>query len=282
MNVYLFHLRLAIQFKQYDIYHNESQVKLQIYDNCIRRGIVPDLLAEKEDYFAKICFMDANAILLCYSPENISSFQSLNEWISLIGKHATQDVVLYIVALKADILPSLFHNQNPQSYVHPKEGEKYAYSRRLPFYQVSSLNSEGIDELFSSLLKDIEEPSKFFEKKIQTEKINEQKLINFSHNDEANYKYGIEVLDRIVPDMVNSVIGSSYVISSAKNNAFSSSSIDYPNLYNSGTLDPGFLERTRSQFSNKKKSIGGSGKKISFVKNDIRDLKDDDIEILFE
>ena len=149
----------------------------------------------------------------------------------------------------------------------------------MPFYQVSSLDSEGIDELFSSLLRDIEEPFKYLEKKIQPIEGNNAKLIEFSHN-ETNDEYGMEALNRIVPDMVDSVIGSSYAIFSGKKKSFSNS-IEYPSPHKSGTVDPAFLERVRSQFSNKKSSIRESGTKISFVKHDIRDIIDDD-PVIFE
>ena len=213
---------------------------------------------------------------MCYSPENTSSFENLKEWLVLIAKHAAQDVVLYLVALKADLLPSLLYSNNIQNYINPIEGKAYAKHINLPFYQVSSLNSDGINELFSSLLRDIEEIPKFSLKNIQNILEKDQKLNGFSENSRHD---GIQNFNRILPDIADNLNINSNILNSAEKKVFSSGSVDTPSPYKRDSFDPVLLVRMKSQFSNQTSVTGGSGKKVYFVKHDIRDVIDNnDIE----
>jgi GTPase SAR1 family protein len=152
-----FPFRIPTEYKLHDVLVNNKKHRLMIYDSCTRKGINPALDLQKEQYFSKVCFSDARAILLCYSPDIPSSYINLNQWLQLITPKAPSNIIIYILALKSDLNQPNPFPINSTSQVDSMEAKKYAESLNLPFFEISALTGQGTKELFASIIKDIED-----------------------------------------------------------------------------------------------------------------------------
>jgi len=153
-----FEFRIPTESMLHDVTINNKKYQLIIYDSCTRKSINPSLDTQQEQYFAKVCFSEARAILLCYSPDVPGSFQNLGSWLKLITEKISSNVVIYILQLKTDLKP--VPNPFPghmQNMADPNEGKRYAESLGLPFFEVSALTGGGIKELFNSIIKDVDD-----------------------------------------------------------------------------------------------------------------------------
>eukprot|EP01125_Pyxidicula_operculata_P004641 TRINITY_DN1745_c0_g1_i1.p1 TRINITY_DN1745_c0_g1~~TRINITY_DN1745_c0_g1_i1.p1 ORF type:complete len:126 (-),score=14.32 TRINITY_DN1745_c0_g1_i1:115-492(-) len=87
-------------------------------------------------------YRGSQAILIVYDITNRVSFDNVTEWLNEIAKHASDDVLKILVGSKSDL--------DENRSVSYEEGQKFADSHGMPFYEISSKMNTNIDEIFEN------------------------------------------------------------------------------------------------------------------------------------
>ena len=88
------------------------------------------------------CFIDLNAILLCYDVTNSKSFDNLKVWMKEIKEHVDHINVM-VVGLKTD--------KKQNRVVKERDVAAFAKEHRLVFKECSSKAGENVKEIISEL-----------------------------------------------------------------------------------------------------------------------------------
>lgn len=89
----------------------------------------------------------ADAIIVVYEVTSRSSFEKVSNWVSSANemKNKARNVNLILVGNKIDL--------ERERRVSKEEGEKFATSLDVPFFEVSAKDNKNIDELFEFLIQ---------------------------------------------------------------------------------------------------------------------------------
>eukprot|EP00826_Nyctotherus_ovalis_P054798 TRINITY_DN7208_c0_g1_i5.p1 TRINITY_DN7208_c0_g1~~TRINITY_DN7208_c0_g1_i5.p1 ORF type:complete len:231 (-),score=65.21 TRINITY_DN7208_c0_g1_i5:124-816(-) len=119
----------ALDYPEYDM-----TVRFQIWDT-----------AGQERYrgLALMHYRDADAALLVYDISNRGSFEDLSEWLKELNDKAPKEILMYIVANKADLVEN--------EAVTLEEGRKFAEEHNATFKMTSAKDNTGIKDVFSSI-----------------------------------------------------------------------------------------------------------------------------------
>ena len=111
---------------------------------------------EKYRSITNLFINGSNIVILVYSIDSKSSFESLDFWYNSVKeKLERQNFILSIVGNKGDL------TENEQ--VSEEEGKKFAKERNAKFYLVSAKEDpNGINNLFDSLMDEFIEISKLY------------------------------------------------------------------------------------------------------------------------
>ena len=115
---------------------NEKNVQLDIWDT-----------AGQEQYrsLGKHFYKDAFIVCLVYDITSYDSFSDLKKWFSDLKEFGEKYTITAVVGNKSDC----FENEE----VKEEEARTFAKNMESSFFLVSAKNGDGIEELFSSLVK---------------------------------------------------------------------------------------------------------------------------------
>lgn len=88
-------------------------------------------------------YRNADAILLCYSVDDATSFEDVEGHMQE-GSRYSQRSAKFVVATKSDV-------EDPA--VSDQDGEEFAKSKDMPFFKTSAKTGEGVEELFTAVAK---------------------------------------------------------------------------------------------------------------------------------
>ncbi|OHS94076.1 Ras-related protein Rab-21 [Tritrichomonas foetus] len=129
---------IGCQFHEVPININNETVALKVWDTAgqeVYRSIVP------------VYVRDAAAAILVYDITDLSSFQSLDQWRSLLLEEQTGNVALHVVCNKIDLVDD--------AKVDEKVALQFADKIGASFFKVSAIEGKGISELFTEVAKSI-------------------------------------------------------------------------------------------------------------------------------
>ena len=90
-------------------------------------------------------YRGANAIIIVFDLSDKKSFINITEWLKQIGKHAKENVFMFLVGNKSDLL-----DERKVTY---EEAKQYADEHELPYIETSAKEGININELFDSSIK---------------------------------------------------------------------------------------------------------------------------------
>ena len=85
--------------------------------------------------------------ILVYDIAKVTSFQSLDKWISELKEHTEPDLCVIIVGNKCDL--------KHLRIVETKRGHQYALDQEMLFMETSALDSTNVNEAFEELVQHI-------------------------------------------------------------------------------------------------------------------------------
>lgn len=113
---------------------NNKKLKIQLWDTA------------GQERFASLIqsiYRNTKCVIFCFDITNISTFNNLNFWIEKSKDFLDDDCVKCIVGTKKDL-----KNERKIKYI---DGMEYAAKNNMVYYEVSSKNNDGINNLFNSL-----------------------------------------------------------------------------------------------------------------------------------
>ena len=116
---------LGFDYQDFIIKVNYKKILLQTWDTCGQ---------EKFNSLVNIFYKRANLILLVYSIDDKSSFNSINFWLKEIHQKATEDVRLMLIGNKNDLKES--------REVSFEEGKNYADNNGFDYFCETSAKNE--------------------------------------------------------------------------------------------------------------------------------------------
>lgn len=129
---------IGIDFKIKRIVIDNKRYKLQIWDTAGQ---------ERFRTITTNYYRGAMGIIIAYDVTNHMSFESVNRWVGNIRENMYQDkpVVCVLVGNKTDL----------ERVISRERGEELARQNNIKFFECSSKNNIGINEIFESLTRDI-------------------------------------------------------------------------------------------------------------------------------
>lgn len=122
---------IGVDFKIKTINYKEKNFKFQIWDTA------------GQDRFRTITssyYRGANAIILCYDITDKITFINLEKWLEEVERFAITKPLLILCGTKTDL--------NLKREVSFEEGQTYAETKKMHFFETSSKNNLNIKEIF--------------------------------------------------------------------------------------------------------------------------------------
>jgi len=121
----------GIDFDKQSVMVEQKKVGLEIWDTAgDERTRVPTTF-----------YQDCKGVLAVYDVSNRESFENLDKWISDAEKFAKGADAKWLIGNKTD----------STRVVSIKEGQEFAKSKGMEFYEVSAKTSDNVDELFQNI-----------------------------------------------------------------------------------------------------------------------------------
>ena len=119
--------------------NSEDRIKYEIWDT-----------AGQEIYrsLTSFYYKDASAAILAYDITQVDSYESLKFWVEELKKNDKGNIVLAIVANKADLKES--------EVVDPVVAKKFAQSVGGFYIRTSAKTSDGVEELFVNIASELD------------------------------------------------------------------------------------------------------------------------------
>lgn len=127
-------------FKRKVFSFGKSAIQLKLWDSV--SGI--DNISKNEPFFKYI-----DLILLCLSPDKVSSLESLSRWNSIFDEYFNSNVLVYVVLTKSDIPKWSFSIEDLELVL--------IQNKLTELFDVSCETNRGINELVLRILQDLEE-----------------------------------------------------------------------------------------------------------------------------
>ena len=121
-------------------FEDKRKIKVQIWDTA------------GEDRFRAITrnyYRGANGIILMYDVTDQKSFEHIRDWVEKIKEDAVEEIIIYLVGNKIDL--------NNKRIITNEEGKKLAAEYNIKYYETSVKNSIGVEEVFLSLIKEMDD-----------------------------------------------------------------------------------------------------------------------------
>jgi small GTP-binding protein len=117
---------------------NGKKLKIQIWDT-----------AGQERFLSLVqsTYKNTKCVIYCFDITNISSFNNLNYWINNSSSYLDEDCIKCIVGTKKDL-----ENNREVNYI---DALNFAAKNNMIYYEISSKNNEGINDLFNNLNNEV-------------------------------------------------------------------------------------------------------------------------------
>ena len=130
---------IGVEFGAFIIKLDEKILKLQIWDT-----------AGQESFrsVTRIFYKGANVVFLCFDLTREDTFNNLRKWLSDVRQHASEDIVVYLIGSKQDLVEQReVDKETAQAFVTENGIEKY--------FETSSVTGFNVEEVFSMAAKDM-------------------------------------------------------------------------------------------------------------------------------
>lgn len=129
---------IGIDFKIRTVDLDGKRAKFQVWDTAGQ---------ERFKTITTAYYRSAMGFLLVYDVCDEKSFNDIREWRQNIQDHARDNVQIILVGNKKDL--------EAERRVSPEQGQALATELGLPFVEVSAKTSEGVDQAFLTLARNI-------------------------------------------------------------------------------------------------------------------------------
>ena len=128
---------IGVDFKIKTMNYKDKTFKFQIWDTA------------GQDRFRTITssyYRGADTILLCYDITDRKTFINLDKWLEEVKMYSLGEPIIFLCGNKLDL--EITRN------ISRKEGEEYAKSKNMIFFETSSKNNVSIKEIFNFIAED--------------------------------------------------------------------------------------------------------------------------------
>ena len=129
---------IGVDFKIKTMEINSKKVKMQIWDTAGQ---------ERFRNVISSYFRGGHGILLIYDVTDRDSFKNLGNWLIEIEKNANKDVLKILIGNKCDL--------EEKRVITQKEGESFANSYGMKFFETSAKNDINVSEAFQMLARQL-------------------------------------------------------------------------------------------------------------------------------
>jgi Ras-related protein Rab-1A len=164
---------IGVDYKIKNIVLDNYNIKLQLWDTASQ---------ERFRCITSSYYRNSHIVIVCFDMTDKYSFNELNFWIEDVYKHISEPILMAICGTKLDL--------EKRRVISFDEGKNYADYKNLPYFEISSKDNIGIDNMFETLIKmKISEPD-FIKITIEPEIIKgNYDIIKLNYTLEQNY-YG--------------------------------------------------------------------------------------------
>ncbi|ORD94534.1 RHOC [Enterospora canceri] len=129
---------------------------VQVDDKAVTLALWDTAGQEDYDTIRPLSYRGTNLVVLCYTIENKKNLENINKkWLVEI-KNYCPGVPFYLVGLKKDLRED--EDMDPENLISKEEGQKVSEEiGAAGFYECSALTREGVDEIFVSVAKYVDE-----------------------------------------------------------------------------------------------------------------------------
>ena len=128
----------SVEYRHQYIETDINRCKVQLWD-CVSSASRAVMMS---------IYKGCNAIILLFDVTNISSLESIQDWLHEAKEYAPSTASIYLVGTKID---------HPDRKITEAEGREKAQEFALHYHEVSSKTGEGIDALFLKIVTEVEE-----------------------------------------------------------------------------------------------------------------------------
>jgi small GTP-binding protein len=117
-------------------YPDGSRLRLNIWDCCGQTRF---------DSIVPIYYRSANACILVYDITDAQSFERAKNWVDVLFESSNGKMIIALIGNKVDM--------EDRRVVSKKEGQTFAESKRLLWYEVSAKTNYQVDDSFNAIVK---------------------------------------------------------------------------------------------------------------------------------
>jgi len=139
---------IPIEFVEVELSRNSKTYQIACYDSLVSSSTVPKTESAVVESLTAQAVGGADAVLLCYAADSVSSFNSLARWHKEISMYFTPNTLIYLVETKRD-LNSTVNEQQVQEFSN--------FVRNVQHFQISCLNKDHVLNMFGKILERINE-----------------------------------------------------------------------------------------------------------------------------
>ncbi len=129
---------IGIDFKMKNIMKDGEKYKIQVWDTAGQ---------EKFRSITSSYYKKCQGVIIAYSISKKSSFENMKMWLDQINLHTNSSIVKVIVGTKCDL--------NMSREVSYEEGESFAKSKGLGFFESSAKQKINVDAIFEDILNKV-------------------------------------------------------------------------------------------------------------------------------
>lgn len=158
---------IGVDFKVKTIEIDDKIIKTQCWDTAGQ---------ERFRSITNSYYRGAHGIIMTYDISNKQSFINIERWLKDIDKFGSNNVVKMIIGTKSDL--------EEERKVSKEELEHLANELKIKYIETSAKENNNIDELFTTVCKDI------FKNTVEKIEYSREKKIFISNNLQKKYKRG--------------------------------------------------------------------------------------------
>lgn len=117
---------------------NGKKLKIQIWDTAGQERFLS---------LVKSTYKNTKCIIYCFDITNVTSFDNLNYWIDNSSSYLDDDCIKCMVGTKKDL-----EKDREVNYI---DALNFAAKNNMIYYEISSKNNEGINDLFNNLNNEV-------------------------------------------------------------------------------------------------------------------------------
>ena len=96
----------------------------------------------------RIFYKGANLVFLCYDITREDTFRNLKTWLSDIRQHASEDVLIYLIGSKSDLVDDRqVEKEDAIAFCQENNIQKH--------FETSAMTGHNVEEVFSLAAKDL-------------------------------------------------------------------------------------------------------------------------------